>query len=476
MELSILFFNDVHGYLQPHAELFYAGNKEIIKTVGGYERMAGYIKQVKNQHNNVLVFDGGDTFHGTLPLIQSKGEAIVPILKELQIDAMVGHWDFAYGPEQLKNLASQLNYPLLGINIYKEDGSLFLKPYIVKKIANLKVAIIGICSDIINNIMPETFRESLKITDGTAELPNYIEQVKAMGADLVILLSHLGFPQDYALLSNEPGIDICLSAHTHNRLFEAITVNNTIIIQCGCHGSFIGHLDIKLDKNNIQRWSYELKTVNESMPHCDRTFVKVNEALEHFRPLMNEIVGSTPQTLHRYNTLNSGMDNFLLAAMQWQTATNLSFSNGWRYGIPIPRGKITKYDLFNIIPHNPFIETTDLTGEEIKYMLEENLERTFSVNAMQQMGGYIKRCFGLTANIKIENPKGHRIQELYIGDQFYKKDKWYSASFVTEQSVPKKYGINRTKTQVPVVEAMSAFLKKDLLNENIIENNAIRCV
>jgi S-sulfosulfanyl-L-cysteine sulfohydrolase len=473
MKLSILFFNDVHGYLQPHAELFYEGGKEVIKSVGGYERIAGYIQHVRAKHNHVLVFDGGDTFHGTLPVVQSKGEAVVPILYDLHIDAMVGHWDFAYGPQQLKHLAAQLNYPLLGINVYNNDGSLFLEPYIIKQVANCKVAIIGICSNIIDKTMPKQFSEGLKITDGSEELPTYIEKVKAAGADIVILLSHNGFPQDYALLSEMPGIDICLSAHTHNRLYEAIIVNKAIIIQCGCHGSFLGHLDIEWDNNKIQSWAYELKAVDESMPQCDQTIAKVKEAIAPFRPLMNDIVGSTPLTLHRYNTLNSGMDNFLLASMQWQTGTDLAFSNGWRYGIPIPRGKITRYDLFNIIPHNPTIETTELTGEQIRLMLEENLERTFSSNAMHQMGGYIKRCMGLTAYIKIENPKYHRIQELYIGDKKYQKDKLFTASFVTEQGVPKKYGIHRTKTGTPIIDAITAFLKADLLNENIIENKAI---
>jgi S-sulfosulfanyl-L-cysteine sulfohydrolase len=80
---------------------------------------------------------------------------------------------------------------------------------------------------------------------------------------------------------------------------------------------------------------------------------------------------------------------------------------------------------------------------------------------------------GLTAYIKIENPKGHRIQELFIGNEHYQKDKRYTASFVTEQGVPKKYGNNRTKTDTPIIDAMAAFLKADLLTESIVENKAI---
>lgn len=473
MNLSILFFNDVHGYLEAHPELFYEGSREVVKIVGGYSRLAGYIKKTKASQPNTLVFDGGDTFHGTLPVVQSKGEVLPAVLNGLQLDAMVGHWDFAYGPQQLKKLATQLTYPIIGINVYNEDGSLFLQPYLMKTVGGFKVAIIGICSNIIDKTMPSRFSEGLRITDGTKELPRYIQQVKEEGANLVILLSHNGFPQDYALLSNVPGIDICLSAHTHNRLYEAVEVNNTIIIQCGCHGSFLGHLDLRLEENKVVAYQYTLKPVDESFPLCEDTDAKVKTILAPYAGMQAEVVGTTPKTLHRYNILNSGMDNLLLAAMQWKAGTVLAFSNGWRYGIPIEKGPVTMYQLFNIIPHNPVIETVTLSGAEVRQMLEENLERTFSTDPLQQMGGYVKRCMGLTAYIKIENPKGHRIQELFIGNEHYQKDKRYTASFVTEQGVPEKYGTNRTKTETPIIEAMAAFLEADLLTVNIVENKAV---
>ena len=473
MELTILYFNDVHGYLAPHPELFYEGEKEVIKSVGGYSRLSGYIKEVKASQPNTLVFDGGDTFHGTLPVVQSKGEVLLPILKEMAIDAMVGHWDFAYGPQQLKKLSAQLNYPVLGINVYNDNGTLFLSPYLIKDVNGSKIAIIGICSNIIDKTMPRQFSEGLKITDGADELPLFAKKVKEEGADIVILLSHNGFPQDCELLSKVVGIDICLSAHTHNRLYEAVTINNTIIIQCGCHGSFIGHLDLAIENSRIVDYQYRLKTVDESFPVCIDTEARVKTIMAPYALLQTEVVGSTPQILHRYNILNSGMDNLLLAALQWQTGTQLAFSNGWRYGIPIEKGKITKYQLFNIIPGNPLIETVELTGKEIWQMLEENLERTFSTNPLQQMGGYVKRGMGLTSYIKIENPKGLRIQELFIGNEHCETEGCYTASFVTEQGVPKRYGTKRKKVETHVIDAISAFLRADLLTETVVQSKAI---
>lgn len=417
MELSIAFINDVHGYLEPHPELFYKGGKEVIETAGGYARIASVVNEIRKNNPATLLFDGGDTFHGTLPVVESKGEAIVPILNEMGFSAMVGHWDFGYGPHQLKNLAQQLNYPVLGINAYKEDNTLFLPPYIIKQVNDVRVAIIGICSNIIDKTMPKHFSAGLKITDGVQELPVIIDQVKEEGADIVILLSHNGFPQDVLLLSNTNGIDVCLSAHTHNRLYEAIKVNDCIVIQCGCHGSFAGHLQLQIEQRRIMSYTYKLITIDAAIKADSEIEKLVNNVMEPYLQVKQEIVGQTSAILHRYNTLSSSMDDLLLLAIKSASDAEIAFSNGWRYGAPIPAGAITKGDLFNIIPMNPVVSTVEITGAEIIMMLEENLERTFSADPMKQMGGYVKRCSGLHVKMRIENPAGNRIQHIFIGDE-----------------------------------------------------------
>ena len=461
MQLSIAYINDVHGYLEPHAELFYKGGKEIIETAGGYARIASIVKSIRNKNSNTLLFDGGDTFHGTLPLIESKGEAILPLLNKMGFSAMVGHWDFAYGPEQLKKLASQLNYPVLGINVYNEDDTLFLPPYIVMEVEDLKIAVIGICSNIIDKTMPKHFSEGLKITNGSKVLPVYIQKVKDEGADIIILLSHIGFPQDVALLSAINGVDICLSAHTHNRLYEAVKINDTIVIQCGCHGAFLGHLTLNIEQKKIVDYKYELITTDETVKLDKEIENLVTDIMQPYQYLKQEVIGKTEIILHRYNTIASAMDDLLLSAIKSISNSEIAFSNGWRYGVPVAVGAISKWDLYNIIPMNPEVSTVELTGEEIIGMLEENLESTFCADAMKQMGGYIKRCLGLHVKMRIENPKDHRIQQIFIGDDPLVKGKTYKATFVTMQGVPEKLGRNRQNLSVNAVDAMAVYLGKN---------------
>jgi S-sulfosulfanyl-L-cysteine sulfohydrolase len=156
----------------------------------------------------------------------------------------------------------------------------------------------------------------------------------------------------------------------------------------------------------------------------------------HLKDELAEVVGETSTALNRGTSLESTMDNFLLQALLESTGAQLAFSNGWRYGAPIVPGQITLNDLYNIIPMNPPVSTVEITGKELKEMLEENLERTFSCDAYNQMGGYVKRCLGLNVYFKIENPAGNRIQKLFVGNEEIQSDKYYSATFVTMQGVP----------------------------------------
>ncbi|TCK83627.1 bifunctional metallophosphatase/5'-nucleotidase [Albibacterium bauzanense] len=460
MKLSIGYLNDVHGYLEPHPELFFEGEEKLIRTAGGYARIMTLVKQMKAENPHTLVFDGGDTFHGTLPLIQSKGEAIMPLLKAFGFSAMVGHWDFAYGAEQLLKLQAGMGYPVLGINVYKKDAGLLLDPYIIIETGGLKIGVIGICSNIIDKTMPKEFSDGITVTDGMKELPGAIQAVKKEGADLVFLLSHNGYPQDIKMLSEIPGIDVCLSAHTHNRLFEPTPVGESIIIQCGCHGAFLGKLDLFIDKGKISDYSYQLVPVTDAVAEDLQTKAMIEEIMRPYQQLKEEFVGETTCLLDRYDTLGSSMDDLLLRSVCDAAKTSLAFSNGWRYGSPISPGKLTKWDLYNMVPMNPPVSVVELTGSEIIKMLEENLERTFSADPMLQMGGYVKRAIGISVYLRIENPKGHRIQQLFIGEEPVEKDKTYKAAFITSQGVPENLGRNRADLGVDVVEAITVFLQK----------------
>ena len=95
--------------------------------------------------------------------------------------------------------------------------------------------------------MPPSYSEGIYFTLGKDELKPIIDLLcMKEKADLIVLISHLGFTQDMKLLSEVQGIDVCLSGHTHNRLYKPVLIGKTIVIQSGCHGSFLGRLDLEI--------------------------------------------------------------------------------------------------------------------------------------------------------------------------------------------------------------------------------------
>ncbi len=461
--LTLLQINDTHAYLEIHQELFWNGQEPIYKEVGGYARIATLIKEIKAEKNNqVLVLDNGDTIHGTFPAVNSKGKAMIPILNKMGIEGMTAHWEFGYGPKNFIEITKELNYPMLAINVYdeKSDGLIF-DPYLIKDYDGLKVGVIGIAATIIDKVMPDWFSEGIYLTLGKEELPHYIEELrKEKKVDLVIILSHLGFPQETKLAEEIDGIDILLSGHTHNRVHKPALINETIIIQSGCHGSFVGRLDLEIENKKVVDFKHDLLTIEKNIVEDEEVKALIEKVINPYRDKLNEVLGYTEIALHRNFILESTMDNFLLDSLLDLTGAEMAFSNGWRYGAPIIPGPITRNDLWNIIPVNPPVSTVKLSGKELWEMMEINLERTFARNPYDQKGGYVKRAAGINLYFKIENPAGERIQKLFVQGKEVDFERIYDVVFVTSQGVRSKFGSDRKQLDINAIENLERYLKK----------------
>lgn len=457
--MTFLQLNDVHGYLHEHPEWFLQNGKETFRQVGGYARLKTMIDRIRAEEEHVVLFDNGDTFHGTYPVVKTKGESLIPILNELGFDAMTGHWDFAYGPEHLQQLVQQLNYPFLANNCFqKETDELLFPPSLLLPIGDTMIGIIGIASPIIDKTMPASFSEGVYFTNGDERLQEDIDDLKERGAELIVILSHLGFPQETKLAESFDDIDILLSGHTHNRLTEPATVNNTLLIQSGCHGSFLGKLTVTVERGKIIHYTHELLEAEASIPEHAETKALVDEAMAPFKQQLQQVIGTTELPLHRNAQLETTMDTVLLEAIAEAARATIAFSNGWRYGAPIEAGPITLEQLYEIIPTNPPVSTATLTGQDIWEMLEENIHATFASDPLEQKGGYLKRMLGITLYFKVENAYPFRIQQLFINDERIKRDKQYNVAFITVQGVPEKYGTNRQNLTIHAIDALREYI------------------
>src|SRR3546814_13435771 len=133
--------------------------------------------------------------------------------------------------------------------------------------------------------------------------------------DLLVVLSHVGFPQDVQFAKDVPGIDVIVSGHTHNRMEQAIEVEGCLIFQSGCHGSFIGRLDLDLQDGALVGWKHALIAVDESVPPDPEFEAAVTDDLTGEREAMAAVVGRTDVALHRYAMLSKLRDDVLHTAI-----------------------------------------------------------------------------------------------------------------------------------------------------------------
>lgn len=459
-KLTIIQQNDTHGSLDLHHELFWRGDTPELKKTGGLPRIAKYVKDLKAQNENVLFLDGGDLFHGTLPLVSTKGEALLPALEKMHLDGWVpGNWDFAYGKEQLQSLVNKLPFPSLACNVKSEDSKdTFLKPYIIKEMQGIKVGIIGLTYPYVDETMPDSFSKGLVFTKGVEETRQCIEELKGQ-ADLVLLLSHMGLPLDVELATLVNGIDIILSGHSHDRIEQPITVNGTVVVQAGSSSSFLGKLDVSVDNGKMDNFKYELIAIDEGFPEDEEMAGIIAGILESYQQERTNVVGKTDSILHRMTLNEAPMDKLITDAYMNAFDSDLAFSHGWRYGTPLPAGDITEYDLHMIIPTNPEMFTMEMTGERLVKALEKNLEMVFSRDPFKQKGGYILRSSGLFMAFKPYNPEGNRIQKILIDGKEIDMNRTYKIAGGGKQLF-KGAEADKTYHGVNAVEVIKQFLKQ----------------
>ena len=405
-----------------------------------------------------MFIDCGDTIHGTGAAQWTKGAAIVPVLNAMGLDLMVpGNWEFGFTPEVLRERVAGMDFPVIACNVVRADsGEKEFPPSELREIGGVKVGFVGITSPIVTQTMPEDFGRGLRISDGVDTLPRCIDKLRnEKGAEIIVVVSHLGFPQEVKLVKEVEGIDVLLSGHTHNRLAEPVKIGKTLLIQSGFDGSFLGRLDLEIENEQVVRFEHKLIEVSEDIEPDAEVEKVINEQLAPFRGRLNEVIGQTETALNRMTVLEATMDNLITDAYLDFTGAEVAFSHGWRYGAPIPPGDVTVGDLWQMIPTNPEVYTFEMTGEEIRQKLEANLESVYADNAFNQKGGYIIRVSGLNAIVRLNNPKGTRVEHLDIAGEPFNAERIYKIAAAGEQDV--KDAKNKQNTGVHSIEVLEKY-------------------
>jgi S-sulfosulfanyl-L-cysteine sulfohydrolase len=233
----------------------------------------------------------------------------------------------------------------------------------------------------------------------------------------VVLLSHNGFDLDRKLAGRVPGIDIILTAHTHDALPEVVKVGRTLLVASGSHGKFVSRLDLDVRDGQVKDYRYKLIPVFADAIAPDAEMAaKIHAVRAPHAQMLRETIGRTETLLYRRGNFNGTLDNLICDAILSERDSEIALSPGFRWGCSLLPGQdITREDIYNATAMTyPATYRTTMPGARLKEVLEDVADNIFNPDPYYQQGGDMVRVGGLSYTIDINKPVGHRISDLAL--------------------------------------------------------------
>ncbi len=254
--LVILQTSDTHSRIEPVAPTAADANA----GMGGTVRRATFLKQFRQEHPAVLLFDCGDISQGTPYYNIFRGELEVKMMNLMKYDAMtIGNHEFDFGLDNMARLFRMAEFPVVCAN-YDVSGTVLeglVKPYVVLERFGLRIGVFGLSPRLQGlvasaNCKGITYNDPVETARRVAALLKEEE-----GCDVVVCLSHLGARlsdeadgmDDERLIAATKDIDVVLGGHTHTfmekpMLYRNVEGREVPLLHSGKNGVYVGRIDL----------------------------------------------------------------------------------------------------------------------------------------------------------------------------------------------------------------------------------------
>lgn len=388
--------------------------------VGGLDRVATVINAIRADRPDALLLDGGDTWHGSYTTWKTQAQDMFNVMNALAPDAMTFHWEFTLGSERVQELVEQLPFAALGQNIFDaewDEPTELFPPYKMFERGGTKIAVIGQAFPYMPIANPRWMFPEFSFGIRDENMAAMVEEVRAAGAECVIVLSHNGCDVDKKMAEVVPGIDVILSGHTHDALPEPIVVGETLVFPSGSNGKFVTRIDLDIRDGRIMGYRSKLIPVFSDVIASDpevAALIDVERA--PYLDEMTEVIGQTDSLLYRRGNFNGSWDDLICDALISERDAEIALSPGVRWGPSlIPGQDITREDIFGVTSMS-YGEAyrTEMTGEFLKVVLEDVADNIFNPDPYYQQGGDMVRTGGLGYQIDVSKPQGERISNMTL--------------------------------------------------------------
>ena len=407
--------------------------------VGGFAHLATLVKRLKASRPGALLLDGGDTWQGSGTALWTRGQDMVEACKLLGVDVMTGHWEFTLGMERVKEIvdkdfAGQIEF--IAQNIQTQDfGDPVFKPYVMREINGVPCAIIGQAFPYTPIANPRYMVADWAFGIQDTRMQSMVDEVRAKGAQVVLVLSHNGMDVDLKMASRVRGIDAIMGGHTHDGMPVATLVSNpggkTIVTNAGSNGKFLAVLDLDIRQQRVADFRYKLMPVFANMLPADKPMqALIDRVRAPYAQQLSETLAVTEGSLYRRGNFNGSGDQLLVDALMDVQGAEIAFSPGFRWGTSLLPGQaITREWLMDMTATTySFATVSQMSGATIKTILEDVADNLFNPDPYYQQGGDMVRVGGMQFSLDPLAKMGSRIGDMRLKGQPLQADKNYKVA------------------------------------------------
>jgi len=405
-----------------HTFLDYVDLARAYGRLGGLDRTATLVKAIRAERgeDKVLFLDGGDTWQGSYTSLKTNGEDMVECMKLLKPDAMTGHWEFTFGAERFLELIERMGYPFLASNVFDSewDEPAFEHTAFFEK-GGVNVAVIGQAMPYTPIANPRWMFPQWSFGIRPETIQANVDAAREAGAEVVVLISHNGFDVDRKLASVVSGLDVILTGHTHDAVPRAIDVDGTLILSSGSHGKYLGRVDLEVKDGKVVGHNSTLIPVFSDVIEPDAEMAaKIAEYRDPHAAELNRVLGRTETLLYRRGNFNGTWDDLICQGIREQRDVQIALSPGFRWGTTLLPGQdITVDDLYTETAMSyPAVYRTEMTGAQLKEILEDVCDNLFNKDPFYQQGGDMVRVGGMSYTCNVNAEMGGRIADIALED------------------------------------------------------------
>lgn len=415
VEIRILHVNDFHGFAEPYKPF---GSEEMLGGISYLSEVANRLRKEKPS----LLLSAGDMIQGNNWANLFQGESVIELMNVMGFDAMVvGNHEFDFGQEVLKKRVKEAKFAVLGANV---EGLDILKPYVIKELKGIKIAIIGIVTeDTPVSTHPKNVT-GLRFLSPEMTAEKYIKELKGK-ADIILVLSHIGHHTDRILAEKVNGIDVIVGGHSHTKVERPVLIGKTIIAQSWEHGKALGVLDLKIDDKKIIEFDGRLEEIKPGSNKKDSSVQTIIDKYnKKVNAVLNEKVGEAEFDLDGENVRKkeTNLGNLIADIMRDVSGADVTIINGGGIRTSIKKGEVKVSHIYSVLPFDNYIVAIKLTGRQIRETLEHG------VSSIGEDGGRFPQVSGLKFTYSYSAKPGSRIKEVFIAGKPLDPDKEYTVA------------------------------------------------